>query len=194
VTVARRLRWAGVLATSFFAVHTVEVLVARAPWDAVWACHVSCLWIAAGCFFRAPVPAAIGVSWLSYGTPTWLLDLASGGVLVKTSILSHLGGLAVGLFAARLLGWPRGTWWKALAALLALVLVTRLTTAPLHNVNLAFAVHPGWERYFPTYDRYFLFLLFTNALVFRLAERLARAALTKPTGQKVHGLPQTERT
>jgi hypothetical protein len=61
-----------------------------------------------------------------------------------------------------------------LAALFCLVMLTRLLTPAAANVNLAFAVYPGFEKWFPTYPRYFVFLLLTNGVSYWLTERLAR--------------------
>ncbi|MFO0758653.1 MAG: hypothetical protein U0359_19320 [Byssovorax sp.] len=133
--------------------------------------------VALSCLANYRDGVAVGVSWLSVGIPLWILDLSTGGEFVPTSALTHLGGYAAGIFAIRKLRWPPGIWWKATAAQLTLILVTRLVTPPKANVNLAFSVWGGWEKYFPTFGAYF-FLLFAGSLVVYLAvDRAGRRLL-----------------
>ena len=82
---------------------------------------------------------AVGVCWVLFGLPIWLLDLATGGTLNPTSVFTHVGGPAVGILALRRLGWPAGVWWKASIAEAALLLLTRLVAPPERNINLVFA-------------------------------------------------------
>jgi hypothetical protein len=55
-------------------------------------------------------------------------------------------------------GLPGGVWWKALLALALLQEVCRWVTPAAANVNLAFAIYPGWERWFPSHLAYRLTL------------------------------------
>src|SRR5437016_6118572 len=115
----------GILALSFYVAHAAAHLLAHRPADLLWACHLACVWIGAGALFSMATPAAIGVSWLALGVPLWILDLATGGEFFPTSLLTHVGGAVVGVLVVRRLGVPRGTWWRATAALFVLHLVTR---------------------------------------------------------------------
>lgn len=169
----------GAVALAFFALHTAEVLVTRVPWDTIWMCHMACALIGIGCFARSGMLAGMGLSWVAYGTPLWVLDLATGGTLVPSSLGTHLGGLAVGVVAVSRLGFPSGTWLRALAGLFALVMATRFTTAPEHNVNLAHRVQAGYERFFASYPPYFAFLLALSGAAFLVVERIARAVLAR---------------
>jgi len=162
------------LLCGFYAAHAAEALYLHSVHDSLWACHVACLWIAAGAYFSSGLFAAIGLSWLMIGNPLWVFDLLGGSTLVKTSVLTHLGGLGLGMRGVWRDGFPKGAWWKATLAMLGLVLVSRVLTPAKANVNLSSAVFPGFEKWFPTYPRYFVFLFFANALVFFLTERLAR--------------------
>jgi hypothetical protein len=176
---ARKLRAPGLLALACFAAHAVYHISRHETHDLLWTCNFACLVVALSCLANYRDGVAVGVSWLSVGIPLWILDLGTGGEFVPTSALTHLGGYAAGLYAIRLLRWPPGVWWKATATQLTLILVTRLLTPPRANVNLAFAVWPGWERYFPTFGAYF-FLLFAASLVTYLAvDRTARKLLVR---------------
>jgi hypothetical protein len=99
---------------------------------------------------------------------------ARGGELKVTSVLTHVGGLTLGLAGARVLPPPRHVWIGALGALLALGLVTRLTTPVPSNVNLAFSVWPGWETYFPSHFWYMVMILSLCGATFLVAESLLR--------------------
>jgi hypothetical protein len=161
---------ARLLCVGFFVVHAAELTWRfHTPWDSIWACHVACLFIALGRRY-----AAIGVSFLMLGNPLWVLDLVSGGQLIPTSLLTHVGGLILGVRAVRKDGWPAGTWYRAMIAMALLTLVSRVTTPRAANVNLAFSVHRGWESMFPTHAHYLLFFTVLCGATFALTELIAR--------------------
>lgn len=170
-------RWAGALLLLIYAVHGAIHLARGEASNMLWACNVGVLLIGAGCVLDRRMPIAVGVSWLVFGAPIWILDLCGDGELLVTSFGTHFGGLLIGGLAMRRLGWPRHTWLVALAALLALAVFTHLTTAAADNINLAFAVWSGWEAYFPSYALYCLLLLSSAAATFRIVEWLARRLL-----------------
>lgn len=132
----------------------------------LWACHLGVLLVGAGVLLAFPTLNAVGVLWLCLGLPLWVLDVVSGGELVPTSLLTHLGGLMVGTWGVRRLGFPVYAAAPAVAGLLGLNLLSRLTTPPAENVNLAFAVWRGWEGYFPSHTVYIAVLLAASAAAF----------------------------
>ena len=103
----------GVLALVCYAVHAGYHVWRGHAVDALWACHVAALLIAAGALLGRARPAAIGVSWLAFGDVLWLLDLLGGGEFFPTSLLTHVVGLGIGLVVLRRLGWPSPSWWPA---------------------------------------------------------------------------------
>ncbi|MGC4095259.1 MAG: hypothetical protein QM756_46520 [Polyangiaceae bacterium] len=153
------MTWLGVAALACYAIHAGSHVLAGRPAEALWACHVATLLVGVGALLRHATPIAIGVLWLSFGNPLWVLDLCTGGEFLPTSPFTHVGGFVLGCVALRRLGLPRGAWWQAMAAFIGLLLFTRLVTPPVSNVNLAFAVAPGWERAFPSYPLYLGLLL-----------------------------------
>ncbi len=169
----------GIVAIACYALHAADRLWQHDPWDLLWACHVSCLLIGFGAFFRVPVLVAAGVLWLSFGVPMWLLDLVTGGDFLPTSTLTHVGGLATGVPVLMRTGWPRGAWWKAALLLMGLMLVTRIVAPPAGNVNLAFRVWAGWEPRFPSYGPYFALLLSCAALTFFFVEHVLVVGLSR---------------
>jgi hypothetical protein len=163
-----------VLAVSFYAIHAFVHLRRGEPYDLLWGCHLATLLVAAGLLWRNATLNAIGLLWACFGLPMWLLYSFTGGEFMPTATLTHLGALVIGIYGVRLLGLPRGSTWKALAAYVGLWLLTRAITPERANINLAFHVHPGWEQRFATYPIYFVTLLTGGALVFAVAERVFR--------------------
>ena len=133
----------GVVAIVFFAVHAGYHAARGRPEHALWMCHLAALGVGAALIGGWPALNAIAVLWLAVGVPLWLIDLARGGEFFPTSILTHVGGLALGLIGVMRLGFPRGVWAAALSGLIVLVLVCRLATPALADVNLAFTVWPA---------------------------------------------------
>jgi hypothetical protein len=172
------MRWLGASAIACYAVHAGFHLYHGRPADALWGCHVASLLIAASAFSGRALPAAIGVLWLCFGNPMWLLDVTTGGELLPTSLLTHVGGFIIGILVLKRLGFPRDAWWKATLAFLGLLGFTRLVTPPAANVNLAFSVASGWERTFPSYPLYLLLLVSAGAATFFTAELGLRKVLT----------------
>ncbi|HET9931695.1 MAG TPA: hypothetical protein VFQ35_13435 [Polyangiaceae bacterium] len=169
----------GVAALLCYAIHAGSHVLAGRPAEVLWACHVATLLVGAGALSENATLVGIGVSWLAFGNPLWILDLMTGGEFLLTSPLTHVGGLVLGCIALRQLPPPAKTiWWKAALAFLALLVLTRALTPPSANVNLAFAVAPGWERAFPSYPLYFLLLLGAGTATFFVTELGMRRVLS----------------
>lgn len=175
------MRWLGALVLTGTAVHAAYHLRHGRPWDLLWMCHVGSLLVGLGLLFRWPQAMGIGVLWLAAGLPFWLLDLATGGEFMPTSLFTHVGGLIAGIVGVIKLGMPAGGWWKAVLALAALHQACRWLTPATANVNLAFSVHPGWERWFPSYRWYYATLLVTLAAAFFGIERGLRRICADPS-------------
>ncbi len=140
--------------------------------DVLWMCNVAPVLLAVGSSIKNATLVAVATLWLGYGTPMWLLDLATGSPLIPTSVLPHVLCPVLGVLAARELGVPKRAWLRATAALAVLMLFTRVLTPPEPNVNLVYSVWKGWERYFPRHDLYLAFGLVTSAFTFFIVERL----------------------
>lgn len=118
-----------------------------------------------------PRLVALGALFLTLGLPMWLLDVATGGEFLATSVLTHAGGLVLAVLGLRAFGVPRGVWWQGVLAMIALQQVSRWTTPPALNVNLAHRVHAGWEATFPSYPVYWALLFALHGAAFYLAEK-----------------------
>ena len=179
-------RTLAMLAVAFYAIHAGVHLRRGAPYDLLWACHIATLLVATGLLWRVPAVNAIGVLWACFGLPLWLLYTFTGGEFMPTAMLTHVGGLAIGLFGVRLFGFPRGSAWKALGAYFVLWLLTRAVTPERANVNLAFHVHPGWEDRFTSYPIYFATLFTAAAVSFWICEIVFRQVTAIEHRAQVH--------
>ncbi len=164
------MKWLGMIALAGTAIHYGYHLYHHRPWDLLWACHVAAALIGLGCLFEWPACVGIGVLWLIVGVPLWILDIASRGDWTPTSFFTHIVGLVVGLIYIGARGMPAGAWWQAVLALIVLQQLCRWVTPASENVNVAFAVYKGWERWFPSYLWYWLLLTVLFALVFAGSE------------------------
>ncbi len=170
-------RWLGIAALVCFAVHASYHLLARRWPDVLWGCHIAALLVGVGALLGRAELVAIGVLWLCFGNPMWILDITTGGEFLPTSVFTHVGGLVIGLVALNRLGVPRHAWLYATAAFLGLLLLTRLVTPRGSNVNLAFAVAGGWEKTFPSYSSYLLLMIAAGTATFAAAELGLRKVL-----------------
>lgn len=165
----------GVLALVFWAIHAANhVFFRHSAYDLLWTCNVATPLLALGAFMAHARLCAIALSWLAYGTPIWLLDLATGAGMIPTSVFTHFGGLALAILAVRKLGFPRWSWARAVLASLVLVVFARILTSADHNVMLAHRVHDGWEKYFSSHPAYLVTMIGGSAVVFFVVETLAR--------------------
>jgi hypothetical protein len=160
----------GLAAMFCYAIHAGFHVLNGRPAEALWMCHLGAALVGAGLLSGSAATNGIGTLFLCMGTPLWVIYLAGGGEFYPTSCFPHLGGLAIGLYGVRRLGLPSGSWWKAVAALIMLILVCRLVTPASANVNVAFAIYPGWEKLFPSHPIYLGVLMAQSAGYFLLCE------------------------
>ena len=164
----------GVLAITCYALHALVHLSRGEPYDLLWGCHLAVLLVAAGLLSGSPSLNAVGLLWSIIGLPIWLIYIFTGGELMPTAALTHVGAFVIGTYGVRVLGMPRGSASKALAAYIGLWAITRVVTPESADINLAFHVWPGWEDRFPTYPIYAATLLVSGAFTFAIAESLFR--------------------
>jgi len=172
------------MALACVAAHAVELLVRQPPENLLWSCNVASLLAALGLLTGTATVNAAGGLLLLAGEPVWLVDLASGGSLEATSLLTHLGVAALALVGMRRLGVPRRAWPAAVVALAVATIAAALTSSAAQNVNLAVVTPPGWE-WFPSHGVYLLWLggtICAGMLGLMLAIRrwLPGAKLTSP--------------
>jgi hypothetical protein len=124
----------------------------------LWICHTSSLVIALGFFICQIELIRVSVLWLIIGAPLWPIEIIRTGIMELTSIGTHYVALLVGLLVIRRQGMGKYSWVYALMWFLFLQHLTRLYTPSELNINLSSAAYPGWERFFPSYWQYWLFI------------------------------------
>lgn len=174
----RERRWLrrglGAAGVVFYCAHASQHLQAGHPEHLLWVCHLGALAVGVGLIAGWPGGVSTGLLWLTVGVPMWVYDLITGGEFLPTSTLTHVGGFLLGLFGLKAVGLPKGAWWKAGAAIVPLFLVCRWITPAPSNVNLAFSIWPGWERYFPSHPVYAVAVFVFCLGVFAVAEVVLR--------------------
>jgi hypothetical protein len=164
----------GLAAIAFYAAHAWEFRRLQKSENALWACHIGCLLVGFGWLGGWPTINAIGLLWLLPGIGFWLLYLVIGGLFMWTSVLTHVGGILLGLWAARQFGFPEGVWWKAGLGFIGLILVSRRLSRRSENVNFSIKVWPGWETRFPSYKRYVAGLVLGAFALFLVLENVLK--------------------
>lgn len=167
---ARRLI-PGLAAVGFYAAHMWHWIRLRKAENILWACHVGCLLVGLGWLARWPLGNAVGLLWLLPGIFFWALYLAGGGQFMWTSLFIHAGGNLLGMWSARVLGFPAGAWWKAGLAYVALILISRRFSRTSENVNFSIRVWQGSEKHFPSYNRYVAGLVLGAFALFYVIEQ-----------------------
>lgn len=174
MTNRRDLRFAAA-ALTFYAIHA-GYHAARGHWeDALWACHLANLVIAAGFLFDVPRALGVGFMWTLIGNAMWVLYLVEGGELMPTSLLTHVGGLVLAFIGRSRQGIPRGTWQVATMGLVATQALARLVTPPEANVNVAWRAFGNWDEVVPSYPLYLTLVDTAAATLFWITERGWRA-------------------
>lgn len=159
----------GLLPVFFYNAHAIYWVI-RGNWENMfWICHLASILIGLGMLFAAPRLTAAGLLWVTVGNVFWAIYLATGGELIATSVLTHVGSWIVGLVGLRRGGFPRGVWLRAAAGLIPPHVLARFTP-PAENVNLAHFVPPGWD---PGSHALYLVLVFAAVTAgFFLLERI----------------------
>jgi hypothetical protein len=189
--VARLPRWVGPVALGCYVAHAAEILVGYAPANLLWTCNVGALAAALGLLARAPAPTAVGAFLLVLGEPFWIIDLATGGALLYTAPLTHLGMLALALWGVRRLGLPRATWWLTSAAVSVATGAARLVGPPAENVDLAFAIPLGMGRPWLPHLAYLAALaVVLTAINLALQRGLGRLGFVPPPRPRPDGEPR----
>lgn len=176
-TETRGQRWLGCCAIAGYVIHGAYHLARGEPEDLIWVCHFAAPIIGVGLIAASPSLVSTGTVILCMGTPLWIFDLAQGGEFMPTSLFTHVLGLAIGLWGVWKLGPIKGAWWRAALTTVALVGLSRLITPPVSNINMAFAIPHGMDRYFASHAVYLTAMLFISCVYYRAIESLLRLAV-----------------
>jgi hypothetical protein len=156
-----RFRLLGLLPVIFFLAQTVHYWRVGGMGNLLWMCNVGSLVLAIGLFFDRRELIRAAAIWTIPGLGLWIryvLYATFDYEMVLSSILVHVGGIAVGLIVLRRVRMDRIAWAYAFAWYLIVQLAARLFTAPELNVNVAFRIQPGWEQTFGSYWKFWIVL------------------------------------
>ena len=138
-------------------------------------CNVTLVMLSLGMLACWRMPIRVATIWLTIGVPMWLIDAWVMQVLWIASVLSHVGGWLLGLFALRAVRVSGRSWLPAAGWFFAWQVVTRLTTDPSFNVNIAHAPYEFTKEWFASYWQFWPVCALVVILLTWLVERgLAR--------------------
>ena len=153
-----RLRLLGLLPLIFFIAQTIHYWPSNELGNMLWMCNLGNLILAAGLFLDKATLVRLSAIWMVPGLVVWFVYVVLPWGLFLSSILAHVGGLAVSMIALKWYRMDRNAWRYAFGWYLAVQLLSRFITAAALNVNLAHAVATGWERTFQSYWSFWLVL------------------------------------
>lgn len=171
----------GVLAILFYIIHGTYWIYKGVPSNLLWVCHIGSVLVGIGWLLNSARTNAIGVLWLCLGNIMWAIYLYTTRDFEPTSVLTHIGGIIIGIIGVYRMGIPKYSFAIAVVTLGIMQLITHFTTLDAENVNLAFRVQDGWENMFPSYFWYEIMLLFSSLICFFMAETLLRWLFRKKT-------------
>lgn len=134
-------------------------------------CNITLVMLAVGMLAFRQMPIRVATIWLTIGVPMWLIDAWVTQVLWVASILSHLGGWLLGLFALRRVRVDGRSWLPAAAWFFLWQVVTRLTTRPDLNVNIAHTPYEFTKDWFASYWQFWPVCALVVLLLTWLVER-----------------------
>jgi hypothetical protein len=156
---ARRLtsadRLLGLLPLLFFLAHGYYYWTHGGLPHMLWMCNVANLLLGLSLLFGFAEGIRVAVLWLIPGLPLWVwfVVIVDNGWLL-TSTFSHVGGLAVGLWAFHRVRAAGPTWMYATAWYLGVQQLCRVFTPPDLNVNVSHRIYQGYETMFAAYWQY----------------------------------------
>lgn len=149
-------RLLGLLPLFFFTARLIALVQEGQAIDILWVCHISNLLMAAGLLANWPEGVRAAVLWLFVGAFLWPIEVLRTGVMALTSFGTHYFGLTAGLIALPQLGLSPRSWLYSWLWFIGLRLFCGLFTPAASNINLAHAIYPGSEPYFPNFAVYWI--------------------------------------
>ncbi|MGB6044966.1 MAG: hypothetical protein WBF93_17560 [Pirellulales bacterium] len=133
----------GCLALVLYAIHGGwHLLSIGQPYELLWACHLGNMAVVIGLLTKCRWLNAVGTLILFVGLPLWFINLFTGGRLIFTSPVMHVGGPLMGLVGIYRLGLPDRDWLIALVLITFVILLCLVATPYDQNINLA---HHEWK-------------------------------------------------
>lgn len=149
-----RMHWMGVASLAIFAWRLLQYISVSTPDWIMYNCHLATL--AFGIALLVDWPRVIRVMsiWLFIGLPMWLIDAWVFQVIWVASVFSHLGGFVLAWLAMKRVRATGVEWLPAWLWFLGVQMLTRLTTRPELNINIA---HTPYQLFRDSYSSYWTF-------------------------------------
>ena len=151
-----RFRLIGLLPLIFFLAQTVHYWRFGGMGNLLWMCNVGNLLLAIGLFLNHRELIRAAAIWTIPGLGVWFWYVWLSGSTALSSTLAHVGGLIVALIVLPRVRMDRLAWLYAFVWYLFMQIVSRLTTAPDLNVNVAHHIQAGWENAFASFWKFWL--------------------------------------
>jgi hypothetical protein len=156
-------RLLGILPLAFFLIQGIHYWRINELGNMLWMCNTGNLVLALGLFFMNAPLIRMSVIWMIPGFLVWLVYVVWAWGAFFSSTLAHVGGLAVGIVALRIVRMDSRGWFYAFVWYLIMQLLSRLFTSANLNVNVSHAIDPGWQRTFNSYWKFWLVLTLATA-------------------------------
>ena len=147
----RQFQLIGTLPLIIFLYRLVQYLQVGTPDWIMYNCHVTMVLLSAGMVLGVPLLIRIATIWLVIGLPMWLIDAYFIQELWIASIFSHLGGFLLAIYAIHRVRATGQSWGPAVVWFLFWQMITRYTTAPELNINIAHAPYEFSQAWFASY-------------------------------------------
>ena len=178
-------RLLGLLPLSFFVIHGSRHVAAGHAYELFWACTTASLLIGLGILTDTRRLTASAVLWLPIGNVMWIYDAVHTGLIMWTSLLTHVGTMLIALWSLRSQGFPRGSFVTATLLGMLLQLISHYVTPYQSNVNVSQFIYPGSESLFPSYGHYVAATWVLCCASFYLIEKLCLRILPSPSSALV---------
>ena len=122
----------------------------------LWMCNIGNLLLALGLFLNHRELIRAAAIWTIPGLMIWARYVLFEYDFVVSSALAHVGGIIVALIVLRWVRMDRAAWFYAFVWYLFMEVVSRLTTEPSLNVNVAHRIQTGWENAFSSYWKFWI--------------------------------------
>ncbi|HXM48642.1 MAG TPA: hypothetical protein VN956_12420 [Pyrinomonadaceae bacterium] len=152
----QRFRLIGLLPLAFFLAQAIHYWRVGGIGNLLWMCNVGNLLLALGLFLNHRELIRAAAIWTIPGLVIWARYVLFEYDFVVSSALAHVGGIIVGLIVLRRVRMDRTAWFYAFVWYLFMQVVSRLTSDPRLNVNLAHRIQTGWENAFSSYWKFWI--------------------------------------
>lgn len=160
--------WFGIFPLGFL-IWTIVVYVIKDELPTIlWICDFSNLVLALGLFFWVSDWVWMATILLLLGAPLWIWEEIVLQQFRLHAFFIHIVSAIIGLCAIRQMPRTGTIWWKSLSLMIAVQILSRYTTPPELNVNVAHSVYRELTPYFSSYTTYqvFNFVVFAVSLAF----------------------------